>query len=208
MTWPMSALPAPIAAPMIPAMAPSMKSIVGRNDVDAQAGEFSVPRSRANALKERATAPGGPRKAEARTRSRVHSHVLSDSGFSVLGMDHNEEDLHSVTISACGPKAEIEFDGARIEASAVRAYSISHFAGERPEIVLHVADREETQWSGLARVAVADLPDPGPAAAVFLDAIDPEALERAALARSDLGTEQFSLTKAMLAQLGEWARGL
>ncbi|WP_436957987.1 hypothetical protein [Streptomyces sp. SudanB182_2057] len=55
---------------------------------------------------------------------------------------------------------------------------------------------------------MADLPDPGPAAAVFLDAIDPEALERAALARPDLGTEPYSLTKAMLTQLVEWARGL
>lgn len=123
-------------------------------------------------------------------------------------MDHNDEDLHSVTITACGPKAAIEIDGARIEPSAVHAYSVSHFAGEKPEIVLHVADREQAQWSGLARVAVADLPDPGPAAAVFLDAIDPEALERASLARADLGTEPYSLTKAMLTQLGEWARGL
>lgn len=123
-------------------------------------------------------------------------------------MDNNEEGLHRGTITACGPKAEIEIDGARIEPSAVRAYSVSHFAGERPEIVLHVADREEAQWCGLARVAVADLPDPGPAAAVLLDAIDPEALERAALARADLGTELYSLTKAMLAQFGEWARGL
>ncbi|MFF7092846.1 hypothetical protein ACFY9A_10675 [Streptomyces rubradiris] len=55
---------------------------------------------------------------------------------------------------------------------------------------------------------MADLPDPGPAAAVFLDAIDPEALERAALARPDLGTEPYSLTKAMRTQLVEWARGL
>ncbi|MFF4802342.1 hypothetical protein ACFY1U_28720 [Streptomyces sp. NPDC001351] len=123
-------------------------------------------------------------------------------------MDHNEEDLHHVTITAFGPKAEIEIDGARIETSAVRAYNVSHFAGEKPEIVLHVADREEAQWSGLARVAVVDLPDPGPAAAVFLDAIDPEVLERAALTRPDLGTEPYSLTKAMLTQLGEWARGL
>lgn len=60
-------------------------------------------------------------------------------------MDHIEEDLHHVTITACGPKAEIEIDGARIEASAVRAYSVSHFAGENPEVLLHMADREETQ---------------------------------------------------------------
>ncbi|MFK0279831.1 hypothetical protein ACIQVL_05060 [Streptomyces sp. NPDC090499] len=113
-----------------------------------------------------------------------------------------------IQITAQGGRADIEIDGTRIEPSAVKAYSVSHFAGDRPEILLHVADRSDTQWSGFARVSVADVPDPGLAAAVFLDAIDPEALEDAALARSDLGTEPFSLTKAMLVQLGEWARGL
>lgn len=113
-----------------------------------------------------------------------------------------------VEITARGGRADIKIDDAPIEPSAVRAYSVSHFAGQEPEVLLHVADREEAQWSGLARVTVADKPDPGPAAAIFLDAIDPEALEHAALARPDLGTEPFSLTKAMLTQLGEWARGL
>ncbi|MFB1044164.1 hypothetical protein [Streptomyces chrestomyceticus] len=113
-----------------------------------------------------------------------------------------------VEIRARGGRADIEIDGTRIHPSAVKAYSVNHLAGERPEVLLHVADRGETQWSGMARVAVADLPDPGPAAAVFLDAIDPETLERAALARPDLGAEPHSLTRAMLTQLVEWARGL
>ncbi|MFD4482362.1 hypothetical protein ACFVXC_35265 [Streptomyces sp. NPDC058257] len=113
-----------------------------------------------------------------------------------------------VEITARGGQADIKIDGTTIDPGAVKAYSLSHFAGERPEVQLHVADRGDTLWSGMARVTVADLPDPGPAAAVFLEAIDPEALERAALARPDLGTEQNSLTKAMLIQLGEWARGL
>ncbi|TVL92008.1 hypothetical protein [Streptomyces sp. SAJ15] len=113
-----------------------------------------------------------------------------------------------VEISARGGKADIEIDGARIDPRAVKAYTVTHFAGEWPEILLHVADRGDSQWSGMARVAIADPPDPGPVAAIFLDAIDPEALERAALARPDLGTEPYSLTKAMLTQLGEWARGL
>ncbi|GHJ28574.1 hypothetical protein TPA0910_30070 [Streptomyces hygroscopicus subsp. sporocinereus] len=123
-------------------------------------------------------------------------------------MDHNDDALHRVRITAQGAQATIEIDGTRIDPSAIKAYSVSHLAGDRPEVLLHVADRGDTRWSGMARVAVADLPDPGPAAAVFLDAIDPEALERAALARPDLGTEPYSLTKAMLTQLGEWARGL
>ncbi|WP_432012637.1 hypothetical protein [Streptomyces cucumeris] len=113
-----------------------------------------------------------------------------------------------VDITTRGGQADIEIDGTRIDPGAIKAYSVSHYAGERPEVLLHVADRNDAQWSGIARIAVADLPDPGPAAGVFLDAIDPEALERAALARPDLGTEPYSLTKAMLTQLGEWARGL
>jgi hypothetical protein len=120
----------------------------------------------------------------------------------------NNTAARRVEITARAGGADIEIDGARIDPSAVKAYSVSHFAGERPEVLLHVADRDDIKWSGMARVTVADLPDHGPAAAVFLDAIDPEALERAALARLDLGTEPYSLTKAMLTQLGEWARGL
>jgi len=100
-----------------------------------------------------------------------------------------------VEISAQGGRADIEFDGTPISPSAVKAYSVSHFAGERSEVLLHVTDRADTRWSGMARAAIADVPDPGPAATVILDAIAPEALERAALARPDLGTEPYSLTE-------------
>ncbi|MFE0130163.1 hypothetical protein ACFWY6_00975 [Streptomyces sp. NPDC059037] len=123
-------------------------------------------------------------------------------------MEHHDNSQHHVQITAHGGRAEVELDGKPVDPHAVKAYSVTHLAGERPEVLLHVADRGDIRWSGMARVSVADLPDPGPAAAVFLDAIDPEALERAALARADLGTEANSLTKAMLTQLGEWARGL
>ncbi|MDH6624415.1 hypothetical protein M2271_002217 [Streptomyces sp. LBL] len=123
-------------------------------------------------------------------------------------MEHHDNSQHHVQITAHGGKADVEIDGNPVDPRAVKAYSVTHLAGERPEVLLHVADRGGTQWSGMARVAVADLPDPGPAAAVFLEAIDPEALERAALARPDLEVEPNSLTKAMLTQLGEWARGL
>ncbi|MFI2258946.1 hypothetical protein [Streptomyces tubercidicus] len=113
-----------------------------------------------------------------------------------------------VEITAKGGRADIEIDGTRIDPSTVKAYSVSHLAGEQPDVLLHVTDRRDTQWSGMARVAVADVPDPGPTAAIFLEAIDPEGLERTVLARSDIGSEPYSLTKAMLTQLGEWARGL
>ncbi|MFE7780619.1 hypothetical protein [Streptomyces nigrescens] len=113
-----------------------------------------------------------------------------------------------VEITARGGQADIEIDGTRIDPSTVKAYSVSHLAGEQPDVLLHVTDRGDTQWSGMARVAVADVPDPGPAAAIFLEAIDPEGLERAVLARPDIGSEPYSLTQTMLTQLGEWARGL
>ncbi|MGW1914351.1 hypothetical protein ACWCQS_27395 [Streptomyces sp. NPDC002076] len=113
-----------------------------------------------------------------------------------------------VEITARGGRADIEIDGTEVDPGALKVYSVNHFAGEWPEVLLHVADRGDIRWSGMARVAVVDHADPGTAAAAFLDAIDPEALERAALSRPDLGTEPYSLTKAMLTQLGEWARGL
>jgi hypothetical protein len=123
-------------------------------------------------------------------------------------MDHNEEDLHSVRITARGPKAAIEIDGQRVDPGALSGYTVSHREGEPPQVILYSGDYAETAFEGLARVAVADMPDPGPAAAVFLSAIDTEELERTALARPDLGTGPHSLTQAMLTQLGEWARGV
>lgn len=59
---------------------------------------------------------------------------------------------------------------------------------------MYAGDKSETAFEGLARVAVADGSDSGPAAAVFLAAIDAEELEHAALARPDLGTGPRSLT--------------
>ncbi|MCR8573081.1 hypothetical protein [Streptomyces sp. Isolate_219] len=123
-------------------------------------------------------------------------------------MDHNDTSRRHVRITASGGKADVEIDGKRVDPRAVGAYTITQIVGEPAHVLLHVTDHGSDQWSGMARVSVTDVPDPGPAAAVFLDAIDPEALEHAALARPDLGTEPHSLTKAMLTQLGEWARGI
>lgn len=111
-------------------------------------------------------------------------------------------------ITARGPKAAMELNGRRVDPGALKGYAISHQEGESPQVVLYAGDFAETVFDGLARVAVADASDPGPAAAVFLAAIDAEELERAALARPDLGTGPRSLTEAMLTQLQEWARGL
>ncbi|MET8679962.1 hypothetical protein ABZW18_20860 [Streptomyces sp. NPDC004647] len=124
-------------------------------------------------------------------------------------MDHNnDENPHRVQITARGAKAAIEIDGQRVDPGALSGYTVSHREGEPPQIVLYSEDHAEAAFEGLARVSVADMPDPGPAAAVFLSAIDAEELERAALVRPDLGTGPHSLTQAMLTQLGEWARGV
>ncbi|MFF3337815.1 hypothetical protein [Streptomyces flavidovirens] len=122
--------------------------------------------------------------------------------------ENNDDNLHSVRITARGQKAAIEIDGQRVEPGALSGYTVGHHEGEPPQVVLYSGEYVETAFEGLARLAVADMPDPGPAAAVFLAAIDAEELERAALARPDLGTGPHSLTQAMLIQLGEWARGL
>ncbi|MEU9965416.1 hypothetical protein [Streptomyces malaysiensis] len=121
-------------------------------------------------------------------------------------MDDSNETTHRVRITARGPKAKIEIDGQRIDPGALTSYTLSHHTGEPPHLILDSEHLDSLAFDGLARVAIADVPAPGPAAAIFLDAIDAEELERAALARPDLGTEPHSLTKAMLTQLGEWAR--
>ena len=122
-------------------------------------------------------------------------------------MDQQDEALRNVRIAARGPQTTIEINGEPVDFRAVGAYTVSRLPGEPPHVVLHLADSRDTQFEGMARVSVADMPDPGPAAAVFLAAINPEELERAALARLDLGADPHSLTEAMLTQLGEWARG-
>ncbi|MFE4535803.1 hypothetical protein ACFRKB_12060 [Streptomyces scopuliridis] len=123
-------------------------------------------------------------------------------------MDHHDKTGRSVRITAHGPNTAVEIDGDKLDFDAIGAYSVSQLPGEAAHVVLHLANREDTRFDGYARVSVADVPDPGPAAAVFLGAIDAEELEHAALARPDLGTGKHSLTQAMLTQLGEWARGV
>lgn len=117
-------------------------------------------------------------------------------------------DERTVRITARGPRANVEVDGQQVEGGNIAAYTISQVPGEEAHVVLHLVDRDDVRFEGLARVSVADVPDPGPAAAAFLAAIDPGELERAALARPDLGSGPQSLTRAMLTQLREWACGL
>ncbi|GAA1919808.1 hypothetical protein [Streptantibioticus ferralitis] len=122
-------------------------------------------------------------------------------------MVHNDSAGHHVRLRVDGQTTIIEIDGECIDPRGLRGYTISQVPGEPAHLVLHLADSGDTNFDGLARVSVADVTDPGPAVAEFLAAIDPDELERAALTRPDLGAGPGSLTRAMLAQLGEWACG-
>jgi hypothetical protein len=67
-------------------------------------------------------------------------------------------------------------------------------------------DADNTLFDGLAHVVIGDETPPGEAIAAWLQNIDPAALDRAALDR-DLDGTSNELTKAMLEQLADWARG-
>jgi hypothetical protein len=114
-----------------------------------------------------------------------------------------------VRIVAKGQYGEFWLDGRNV-ARNLRGYSLQHRAGQPPEIVVELSANTmvDTVWEGVARVVIGEPPDPGPAAAAFLEAIDARQLENAALARHDLLDGQpHELTRAMLKLLIEWARG-
>ena len=123
-------------------------------------------------------------------------------------MSHHDGNEGRVRISVHGTEPCIELDGRQLGRGVVGAYTVSQVAGEPAHVVVHPADPAEVCFSGCARVSVADASAPGPAAAVFLAAIDAEELERTALTRLEMGDGPHSLTQAMLDQLQEWARGV
>ncbi|MFF7586751.1 hypothetical protein ACFZCK_04560 [Kitasatospora purpeofusca] len=112
-----------------------------------------------------------------------------------------------VRIRPEGVVARIEVDGVDVSRD-VRAYSLQQQAGELPELALLIAPHRVDDWEGAARVVIGDEPDPGPAAAAFLAALDAGELERAVLNRQDLMTGgEHEFTVALLVQLTEWALG-
>jgi hypothetical protein len=120
-----------------------------------------------------------------------------------------EPQAHAVRIDAQPGHATISLDGTPIPPGQVTGYTLHHDVHNAlPTLVLHTRQPSGALWEGLARVAVAD-PQQDHTATVtdFLDAIDPAALENAALNRDDLGTSKYDLTRAMLRQLADWARG-
>ncbi|MFC1415434.1 hypothetical protein [Streptacidiphilus cavernicola] len=121
----------------------------------------------------------------------------------------DDQDQRRVRIAADGRTAKVEVDGHDI-APLISGIRLEHWAGKPPELTLAVSPVAvaDEVFTGMARVTVGEQPEPGPAAAVFLAAVDAGELERTALARVDLlDGGQHEMTRAMLTVLGEWARG-
>lgn len=144
-----------------------------------------------------------------RPRSRPSNSSLGPTGLStpvrtLIGMD---DELRHVRITADQAAGTVVLDGRDIS-SAVAGYELRQLGGHPAELVLFLSQLVKDDFEGLARVEVGVPPDPGPAAAAFLGAIDPRELERNALARHDLmdgGPNE--LTRVMLRLLVEWASG-
>ncbi|MGW0952838.1 hypothetical protein [Streptomyces sp. NPDC002545] len=115
--------------------------------------------------------------------------------------------LHQVQITASQVSGSVALDGRDIS-KVVSGYSLSQQAGKPAELLLFLNARAKDDFEGLARVAVGVPPDPGPAAAAFLGAIDAGELEKHVLSRHDLmDGGPHELTRAMLRLLQEWASG-
>lgn len=120
-----------------------------------------------------------------------------------------EPQAHGLHIDAQPGHATISLDGTPMPPGTVTGYTLQHdiAGGLLPLAVLHTRQPDSVAFEGLARVAVGVTDTPGDIAAAFLAQVDPEALENAALNRDDLGNNQYDLTRAMLRQLADWARG-
>ncbi|MFE7129336.1 hypothetical protein ACFVIM_00555 [Streptomyces sp. NPDC057638] len=119
----------------------------------------------------------------------------------------SQTEVKRVRIASEGTIGSLEIDG--VDCSRyVSAYALRHTAGEPPLLVVELAPaRVSPHFDGCARVAVGVPYEPGEAAARFLSAIDPSLLERAAMARPDLRSDEHGYTASVLTQLQEWARG-
>jgi len=117
------------------------------------------------------------------------------------------DQTRGVRISTTLKGAKVEIDGVDMSRN-LRGYTLEHRANEAPLLVLYTSGHASpTVFEGYAHVVVGDAPDPGPAIADFLRSVDAAALERAALDRDDLDGTSHELTRAMLAQLIDYALG-
>lgn len=111
-----------------------------------------------------------------------------------------------ITVTGDGLTARVALDDTDISPH-VQGVTIEHRVGQAPVVVLYAHPNAGATFDGLARVAVADQTDPGDTIAAFLQNIDPETLERAALDRHDLESGKRAVTAAILRQLTDWAQG-
>jgi len=115
---------------------------------------------------------------------------------------------HGIRIDAQPGHASITLDGTPLPAGQVTGYVLEHsIADALPMLILHTRQPEGAVWEGLARVAVAAPQDPQEAIAEFVLGLDPAAVERAALDRTDLSGGKHEITEAILKQIADWARG-
>lgn len=120
----------------------------------------------------------------------------------------SEPAAHGVHITAQPGHADISIDGTPLPAGQIVGYQLEHSISDAlPTLVLHTRQPDGVVWDGLARVAVAVQQDPGQAVADFVLGLDPAAVQRAALDRSDLSGGKTEITEAILKQIAEWATG-
>ena len=112
-----------------------------------------------------------------------------------------------VRIASDGIRTDLHIDDTEFT-NLVHGYSLQQQAGQPPLLVLHVSlHRQAMEFDGMAHVVIGDQPDPAQAIADFVRSLDPKTLEQTALNRDDMGDERYGLTRAMLAQIADWALG-
>jgi hypothetical protein len=111
-----------------------------------------------------------------------------------------------VSITGDGMAVRIVLDDTDVSRH-VQGYNIEGRPGQLPMVVLYAHPNAGATFDGEAHVAIGDQADPGEAITSFLANIDAGALESAALNREDLGGGKGEVTRAILAQLADWAEG-
>lgn len=113
-----------------------------------------------------------------------------------------------VSITGDGLTARVLLDDTDISRH-VQGYTVEQRVGQAPVVILHAHPTAGATFDGLAHVAVGQpqTDDPGETIAAFLSNIDAAALESAALNRDDFGGGKGEVTRAILAQLADWAQG-
>lgn len=120
-------------------------------------------------------------------------------------MSEQQPTAHSVRIDAQPGHASIRIDEQEI-GEYVLGYTIQHdIHSTLPQMVIHTRQPAGTLFDAFAQVVVATDVPAAETIRQFLRTVNPIELEQAALNRDDLGDERYDLTRAMLAQLADWA---